>query len=161
MVWTVFFAEAKRSKSGAQTKTVVFSFLSSGLHLSNMEGVTHSKGKGSLIEFGSLDSWIYACHCHKSFTALPNSKIWGVTFGEWWAFQAFPKLIRKDTQKPCFMTDSGHIENFFKRPKARQWKPQNYPDLPVPQILGPNPPVANISTNWTLSSKYRELENQG
>ena len=81
------------------------------------------------------------------------SKIWGVTFGEWWAFQAFPKLIGKDTQKSLLHDGSW--------PKARQWKPQNYPDLPVPQII---PPVASnyiISTNWTLSSKYRELEDQG
>lgn len=85
-----------------------------------------------------------------------GSHIWGVV-----GIPSIPKAHQKGhTQKPCFMTDSGHIENFFKRPKARQWKPQNYPDLPVPQILGPNPPVANISTNWTLSSKYRELENQ-
>ena len=143
MVWAVFLAEAKLSKSGALTKTVVFSFYKFGFtSLKHGRGnPLQRKGKFDRIWFPwfldlGMSLWSQVNHDSAKFPKFGESHL-----GSGGHSKHSQSSSERTQKNPCFMTDSGHIENFFKGPKARQWKPQNYPDLPVPNIFGTNPPV--------------------
>lgn len=165
MVWTIFLRRQNPSQVWFPlTKNVVYLFYKLGFtSLKHGRGYPlQRKGKFPLI-LGFMHVTVTS---HSRLCQIPKiwgSHIWGVV-----GIPSIPKTHRKGhTKILASWLVSGHIENFFKRPRTTRIQSEvveiskTIPDLPVPQIFGTNLPVTNISTNWTLSSKYRELEDQG